>query len=346
MGFCLLTLRQVCNIVIFRRGSVFMAKVYCIGEALIDFIPVAKGLRLEDVPSFERAPGGAPANLSVAVKKLGGESAFIGKVGDDAFGRLLRETLLRWGVDVSLLSKTSEANTTLAFVALKADGDRDFIFYRNPGADMLLSEKDIPEGVFSRGDILHFCSLGLVDAPVKAAHRRAIELMKRAGGIISFDPNVRLDLWRDHEDCRRAVLEFLPLADLVKVSLDEMPFIFGTEDERAAASRCFDGGAKAFIVTRGAGGSAFYTPEYSKEASPIAVRVEDTTGAGDAYMGAVLSRIAGTGSLSERLSPSFVDETILLAGVVGSITATKKGAIESIPSLDEARRFQMAMGAE
>ncbi len=314
-----------------------MPKVYCIGEALIDFIPTVKGARLEDVLCFERAPGGAPANLAAAVRKLGAESAFIGKVGDDAFGRLLKETLDRHGVDTALLSATREANTTLAFVALKSDGDRDFIFYRNPGADMLLSEKDIPDGVFTRGDILHFCSLGLVEAPVKQAHRRAIALMREAGGIISFDPNVRLDLWRDHSLCRAAIMEFLPFADLLKVSLDEMPFVFGTEDEREAAEFCFSKGIGAVIVTRGAAGSAFYTPGYTKEASTAKVAVEDTTGAGDAYMGAILSRIAG--GLSVRLSRPEIDSMVELANAVGAMTTMKKGAIESIPTLEEALAF-------
>lgn len=314
-----------------------MAKVYCIGEALIDFVPTVKGLRMEDVPAFAVAPGGAPANLAAAVAKLGASSAFIGKVGEDAFGNLLRETLQKHGVDTTLMSTTAEANTTLAFVSLKESGDRDFAFYRKPGADMLLGEEDIPGGLFASGDILHFGSLGLVESPSKRAHRKAIRLAKQAGATVSFDPNVRLPLWERPEDCKRTILEFLPLAEILKVSLDEMPFIFDTADERAVAKRCFGLGVRAVLVTRGAGGSAVYTPGYSAEVRCIDVEVEDTTGAGDAYTGAVLSRLAGR-PLEECLQPGTIDQIIALANVVGSLTTTKKGGIESIPTVEEALR--------
>lgn len=320
-----------------------MAKVYCIGEALIDFVPTVKGVRLEDVPGFLPAPGGAPANLAAAVAKMGAEAAFIGKVGDDAFGRLLRETLQTHGVDVTHMTATAKACTTLAFVALRADGERDFVFCRKPGADMLLEEADIPEGLFAPGDILHFGSLGLVESPGKYAHRRAIGLARAGGAIVSFDPNVRLNLWETPADCKDAILAFLPLADVVKVSLDEMPFIFDTGDERAVAERCFALGVRALLVTRGAEGSAIYTPAAGGpvrrvEAVPIRVPVEDTTGAGDAYTGAVLSRLVGR-PLAESLAPESIAETIRLANAVGSMTTMRKGGIASIPTLAEAEAF-------
>lgn len=316
-----------------------MPKVYCIGEALIDFVPTKRGVRLEDVPGFVTAPGGAVANLAAAVAKLGAQSAFIGAVGDDAFGRLMREVLEKYGVDTSYMYTTRAANTTLAFVALKADGDRDFIFYRKPGADMLLNEKDIPEGLFKKGDILHFGSLGMVESPSKYAHIKAMRLMREAGGILSFDPNVRLPLWDDPMDCKNTILEFLPQADLVKVSFDEMPFIFDTDNEKAVADRCFGLGVKAVMVTRGAQGSAIYTPDYSTEVASIDVPVEDTTGAGDAYTGAVLSRLAAVGSLEEGLRPEAIDSMINFANVVGSITTMKKGGMASVPTLAEAEAF-------
>lgn len=319
-----------------------MAKVFCIGEALIDFVPTIKGVRMEDVPGFIPAPGGAPANLAAAVSKLGAQSAFIGKVGDDAFGRLLRETLDKDGVDTTYMTTTDEANTTLAFVALKTSGDRDFVFYRKPGADMLLAEADISEEMFSRGDILHFGSLAMVESPSKYAHIKALRLAKEAGAILSFDPNVRLPLWRDPADCKNTILEFLPQADLVKVSLDEMPFIFDTEDEQTVADRCFALGLRAVLITRGAAGSAIYTPGRIVEVESIDVKVEDTTGAGDAYTGAVLSRLVGR-PLEESLTPQEVDETIALANVVGSMTTMHKGGIASIPTISEARKFMQEL---
>lgn len=315
-----------------------MAKVFCIGEALIDFVPTVKGLRMEDVPGFIPAPGGAPANLAAAVSKLGASSAFVGKVGDDAFGRLLRETLEKHDVDTTYMTTTPEANTTLAFVALKASGDRDFIFYRKPGADMLLDESDIPENLFQSGDILHYGSLALVESPSKYAHIKALRLAKQAGAILSFDPNVRLPLWKDPADCKNTILEFLPQADLVKVSSDEMPFIFDTEDEQTVADRCFSLGVKAVLVTRGPAGSAIYIPGYNVEVESIDVRVEDTTGAGDAYTGAVLSRLVGR-PLEESLTPAGIDEIIALANAVGSMATMQKGGIASIPTAEEAQAF-------
>lgn len=315
-----------------------MAKVFCIGEALIDFVPTVKGLRMEDVPGFIPAPGGAPANLAAAVAKLGAESAFVGKVGDDAFGRLLRETLEKNHVDTTYMTTTTQANTTLAFVALKASGDRDFVFYRKPGADMLLEEMDIKAGMFAKGDILHFGSLAMVESPSKYAHIKALKLAREAGAIISFDPNVRLPLWEDPADCKNTILEFLPQADLVKVSSDEMPFIFDTESEQAVADRCFALGIKAVLVTRGAAGSAIYTPGRMVEVESIDVKVEDTTGAGDAYTGAVLSCLVGH-SLEKSLIPQNVDKMIELANIVGSMTTMQKGGIASIPTIEQAQAF-------
>lgn len=316
-----------------------MGRIYCIGEALIDFVPTVKGLRLEDVPGFVTAPGGATANVAAAVGRLGLEASFIGKVGDDAFGRLLRETLEGCGVDTTYMTATTKANTTLAFVALKASGDRDFIFYRKPGADMLLEEADIPEGLFQRGDILQFGSLGLVESPSKYAHKKAIRLMQEAGGIISFDPNVRLPLWEDPADCKRTILELLPEADIVKISLDEMPFIFDCDDEKTVAQRCFALGVQAVMITRGAEGSAFYTPGYSTEVPSIDVPVEDTTGAGDAYTGAVLSRLVAADSLVASLTPESIEEMVGFANVLGSIATMKKGGIPSLPTRAEAEAF-------
>lgn len=318
-----------------------MSKIYCIGEALVDFVPSVRGVRLEEVPAFVRAPGGAPYNLAAAVCKLGAQAAFMGMVGDDAFGRLLRETLDSFGVDTAHMAVTAKANTTLAFVALKADGDRDFIFYRKPGADMLLGEDDIPEALFQKGDILHFGSLGLVPMPTKSAHDKALRMMRAAGGIISFDPNVRLDLWDDHALCRSTILEYLPHADIVKVSLDEMPFIFGTEDEQAVAERCFALRAKLVMITRGADGSAMYIPGYKREIVAIDVKVEDTTGAGDAYTGAVLADIAANPDAA--IDAGRVDAMIEFANIVGSITTMCKGGAESVPTREQAAAFVAGM---
>ena len=315
-----------------------MSKVYCIGEALIDFVSTSHGLPMEDVPGFVRAAGGAPANLAAAVKKLGAESCFIGKLGDDAFGRHIKETIDKAGVDTTYLYTTREAFTTLCFVALHDSGERDMIFARKPGADMLLSEEDVANVPFGSGDIMHFGSCGLVEGPTRRAHKKAVELAKKAGCIVSFDPNVRLDLWEDPRELRDIILEFLPFADVLKVNSEEVEFIFGSEDEKAAAKKCLDMGIRLVLVTRGPAGSAMYTKEHSTEIRSIDVPVDDTTGAGDAYTGTVLSMLVGH-KLEEVLKPEKLEEIIRLANIVGSITTMKKGAIESIPTLEEAKAF-------
>jgi len=307
--------------------------LYCIGEALIDFIP--EGMTHEGTQLFAPMPGGAAANTAVAAAKLGTRTIFLGKVGDDGFGRMLIDVMGGYGVITDLMSMTASACTTLAFVTLTPDGDRDFTFARKPGADMLLSEDDIPDGLFASEDILHFGSLGMVpDSPSKAAHIKAILTAKAAGAAVSFDPNVRLPLWDDPEVLRLTILEYFQYADIVKVSTDEMPFIFGTNDELKAADHCFKSGCSVFFATRGDKGGAVYTPSFTYETDGLKVNAIDTTGAGDAFNGAVLSRFLGK-PISECLSADALTETLRLACKAGSFTVTRKGAMAGSPAKND-----------
>lgn len=209
-----------------------MSKLISIGEVLIDFIPMQKGVKLKDVLAFERVAGGAPANVAACVAKLGRESLIISKLGEDAFGDYLIEVLNKTGVDTKNIIRTTKANTALAFVSLTSEGERNFSFYRNPSADMLLSPDEIDETLFERGDVLHFCSVDLIDAPVKKAHLKVIEYAEKNGVIISFDPNVRLSLWNSADDCRQTIKEFIAKAHILKISDDELQFIMGIENEK------------------------------------------------------------------------------------------------------------------
>ncbi len=313
-----------------------MAKVFTIGEALIDFIPDRKGAQLKDVGSFARAAGGAPANVACAVARLGGESAFIGMVGEDAFGDHLVETLEANHVDVTHVFRTREAGTALAFVSLKEDGNRDFSFYRNPSADMLLSESHIGKNWFAAGDMLHFCSVDLIEAPVKYAHKKAIALMKQQGGIISFDPNVRLPLWTSEEACREAILAFLPLADMVKISDEELGFITGISDEAEAIQSLFVGDVKHIIYTRGAEGATWFSESGESVTVPgFKVEVADTTGAGDSFIGGLLYRLQQEGAGLSALDRKTAAEWLSFANATGAATATKAGAIDALPTLGE-----------
>ncbi|WP_046175881.1 carbohydrate kinase family protein [Domibacillus indicus] len=313
-----------------------MGTLYSIGEVLIDFIPLQKGKALKDVVSFERAPGGAPANVAASVSKLGGSSAMLTKLGEDAFGDFLLEKLAEAGVETKHIIRTSEANTALAFVSLREDGERDFSFYRKPCADLLMTADEVDESLFSAGDILHFCSVDLVESPMKHAHLKAIESAKRNGAFVSFDPNVRLPLWDSEEACRETILSFIPKAHLIKISDEELEFITGLSDEQAAIKSLFTGDVKAVIYTRGADGAALYMNDRKMESAGFSVQVQDTTGAGDAFIGSFLFQMLELETAPENslsILEQHGEEMLQFANAAGAITTTGKGAISSLPSI-------------
>ena len=318
-----------------------MKKVIAIGEALIDFIPHEKGRALNDVENFLRVPGGAPLNVAAAVAKLGGKSQMLTKLGQDGFGDAILNEVKPLGVDVSRISRTNEANTALAFVSLREDGERDFSFYRNPSADMLLSAEEICVEDFNEKDILHFCSVSLIDAPIKEAHRRAIEIAKEKGCLISFDPNVRLPLWKNPEDCRKAILEFLPLSNIVKISDEELEFITGIKDEKEALDFLLTGDVKVIIYTKGTNGAEFITKERVIFSPSFKVSAQDTTGAGDSFIGSLLYQVAeGEYSLEQLvdLSEEKVQEILTFSNATAALTVCKKGAIGALPLKEEKKK--------
>ncbi len=315
-----------------------MGTLYSIGEVLIDFIPLQKGRSLKDVVSFERAPGGAPANVAAAVAKLGGHSKMITKLGADAFGDFLLEKLEETGVDTRHVIRTHEANTGLAFVSLREDGERDFSFYRKPSADLLLTADEVEESLFEAGDILHFCSVDLVESPMKQAHIKAIQSAKESGALISFDPNVRLPLWDSPDACRETILEFIPKAHIVKISDEELAFIAGIEDEDKAIASLFVGDVQTVIYTKGAAGATLYVQDITIDSSGYSVDVQDTTGAGDAFIGALLYLLLEAGADQKGLSAVLAHHghsILAFANAAGAISTTGKGAISSLPSKNQ-----------
>lgn len=314
--------------------------VFTIGEALIDFIPEQTGRPLKEVTGFKKAAGGAPANAACAVSLLGGRSAFIGKLGMDAFGDFLLETLGQAGVDTSRVLRTSEANTALAFVSLSADGSRDFSFYRSPSADMLLTEEEIDPLWFHEGDVLHFCSVDLIEAPVKYAHSKAIQSAKVSGAFISFDPNVRLPLWESGELCRQTILEFIPQCHLLKVSSDELAFITGIEEEQEAVKSLFVGEVVHVVYTKGAEGAVWYM-RGGEHASVEGCKVKtvDTTGAGDAFIGALLMQLAESGCGFREITLEHAKKMLVFANAAAALSTAKLGAIDSLPRRNEVENF-------
>jgi len=313
--------------------------VVCLGELLIDFVPETNGLALSDVASFRRAAGGAPANVAAAVSKLGGTSRFIGKVGADPFGDYLYDTLRESGVDVSTLLRTNEARTGLAFVSLRTDGERDFLFYRSPAADMLLTPEEISPGVMADAAVFHYGSVSLIADPCRSATDCAARLARDTGAIVSYDPNVRLSLWADEAVARETILARLGFADLVKVSEEEVGFLTGESHNLAAgAAKLLAAGPSVIVVTLGAEGCRVYTASSSRAVPGLHVDAVDTTGAGDGFMGGLLYELARRGVRASELADafedaSFADEALGFANAVGAVTVTKRGAIPALPTL-------------
>jgi len=294
--------------------------IYTIGEALIDMMP--------EGGAFVPAVGGAPANVAACAAKLGGKATFIGKVGQDLFGEKIIRELAAAGVDTRYLYQTGRANTALAFVTLGEHGSREFAFYRKPSADMFLTPEEVEKISFVSGDVLHFCSVDLVDMPVRYATVRAIEQCRAAGGIISFDPNVRLSLWEDKEEYRRVILDFLPRADIVKLADDECAFLFGSTNTDGVAKKLL-ATASQVIVTLGAAGSKLYTASGVIVQKPYPVRAVDTTGAGDSFIGTYL-----------RYYPSLgAPAALARASAASAMVCTQKGVLHALPSEGELLAF-------
>lgn len=308
-----------------------MKKIAAIGELLIDFVPQEKGCALSDVVHFERVAGGAPANVVTAVSRLGGNGVMVSQVGCDAFGTHIIRELEKSGVDTRYVFRTRQANTGLAFVSLAADGNREFSFFRNPSADLYLSEEQMEPGMLEDTAVLHFCSVDLVDWPVRKAHERLITLAKERGVIVSFDPNVRLPLWETLEACQQAIREFLPLADIIKLSDEELEFVTGCEDEAEAAKKLLESNCRMLILTKGADGSSVYTRQAEAHISAVSVDdVVDTTGAGDSFAGSFLFQLVQKQvSLDglDALTAEELQQLLTFSANYAALTIRKKGAV-------------------
>ena len=254
--------------------------LFSIGEALIDMIPSRVGCSFDEVPAFSPRVGGAPANVCAAVARLGGRSALLSQLGDDPFGHKIARALAGCGVELSHLEFTGKASTALAFVSLAENGERTFSFCRKPSADLLYAPEQIDPGWFSQAFALHFCSVSLVDSPMRYAHLAAITAAREAGAILSFDPNLRFPLWPDREQLRQTVWQFLPLTHILKLSDEELPFLTGTEDIEAALPALFTGDVQLVLYTCGSKGARAYTRTASARARSPKVTAVDTTGAG------------------------------------------------------------------
>lgn len=309
--------------------------LFSIGEALIDMIPTRSGCEFSEVPSFMPRIGGAPANVCGAFARLGGQAALLTQLGNDPFGHMLADRLAGYGIDVSRVPFTDAANTALAFVSLGTDGSRTFSFYRNPSADLLYAAEQIDPDWFRDAFALHFCSVGLVESPMRGAHSAAIRAVQDAGALVSFDPNLRFPLWPDREALRRTVWEFLPQADILKISDEELEFLTGTADIRAALPALFTGRVQLILYTCGSAGAYAFTRAAEGFAPCTPVRAVDTTGAGDGFIGSFLWQLhrAGvtTASLPD-LSAETLTEALRLSNAFCGVSVQAHGAIDSYPT--------------
>ena len=312
-----------------------MTKIYTIGEMLIDFIPNKINCGLKDVDSFTKMAGGAPANVAVAASKLGSEAYYVGMVGKDAFGDFLIDTVKSYGVKNEYIYQTEQANTSLAFVSLMDNGQREFSFYRNPGADMLLEEKHVETINISKDDLISFCSVDLIEAPVKYATKRFLEKANEIGATVLFDPNLRFNLWNDLDELKEIVLEFVKYAQIIKISDDELEFITGYSDEEKAIEFIKNITDANIIITRGSKGSYAEFGDFKVERSISKVEAIDTTGAGDAFVGGILNFIDKNKKSINKYSSEDVKDMLDFANRVTAYSVTKNGAMASYPSVED-----------
>lgn len=305
-----------------------MFDVVCCGELLIDFVSLRRGVDLARAPAFKKAPGGAPANVAVGVARLGGSSAFIGQVGDDDFGRFLAASLAENGVDTRGVRFTSEARTALAFVSLRPDGERDFLFYRHPSADMLWQPDTATLELAASCRVFHFGSISLIAEPSRSSTLQAVQRARAAGALISYDPNLRLALWPSPKAAREGILLGWSQAHVVKVNEDELVFLAGSGDPSAVIERLWHPALRLLAVTRGARGCAYTTPEHQGEFPGFPVRVVDSTGAGDGFVAGLL-----VGLLESRLqfTREAIERALRLANAAGALTCMRRGAIPALP---------------
>lgn len=318
-----------------------MPDVIACGEMLIDFVSTVSGVSLIDAPAFEKAPGGAPANVAVGLAKLGLSSGFLGKVGDDDFGRFLRLVLDQNHVDTSNLFSSAEARTALAFVSLRADGERDFLFYRHPSADMLFSPEEVDEKYVASARIFHYGSISLGVEPGRSATLRAVQIARDNGLFISYDPNLRLNLWPSERAAHEGMMLGWPHANLIKISEEEARFLGGTGDLEDAARGLWHDRLRLMVVTQGADGCRYFTPEGGGYVPGFSVQAVDTTGAGDAFLAGLLYSLSPTLEqlVSGDLSVEELEPAIRFGNASGALTTTKRGAIPALPSLGEVEKL-------
>ncbi len=318
--------------------SVIMYDAVAIGELLIDF--VHKGNTENGYPIMHANPGGAPGNFLSVLAKYGLKTGFLGKVGSDAFGELLLDTLAKAGIDTAGIISDDSVFTTLAFVTLDADGDRTFSFARKPGADTRLQHAELKNSMIQDTKVFHFGTLSMTDEPAREATKLAVTAAKNAGALITFDPNYRAPLWKSKALAAEQMLWGVKQADVIKVGSDELRLLLDDDTETAAHRLIQDFGVKLALVTMGKEG-CYFVNKNACGAVPTFndVKTIDTTGAGDIFGGAAVYKLLETQMKPEKLTKEQLVELASFANAAASLSTTRSGGIPSIPAKEEVERF-------
>ena len=311
--------------------------VVALGELLIDF--TENGKSAQGNMTYEANPGGAPCNVLAMLNKLGKRTAFLGKVGQDLFGNKLKTTLDEVGIDTSNLIIDEDARTTLAFVETFPDGDRDFSFYRNPGADMMLRKEDLHEDLIRDAKIFHYGTLSMTHDGVREATKKAIDIAKESGAILSFDPNLRPPLWKTLDDAKEQVAYGLSKCDVLKISDNEIQWFTGEEDFDAGIAKLREQyNIPLIMLSLGRDGSRAYYKDLRVEVKPfLQDSTIETTGAGDTFCASSLNYVLEHGL--DNLTEENLKEMLTFANAAASIVTTRKGALRVMPEVEEVEAF-------
>ncbi len=313
-----------------------MTDILTLGEILIDF--TSQGKNAEGQNIFAQNPGGAPANVAAAIARLGGRAAFAGKAGNDMHGRFLKETLERCNIDCRALKLVDDYFTTLAFVNLKEDGEREFSFARKHGADKMLKKDEVPLDLIAESKIFHFGSVSLTDEPSRSATLYAADEARKAGVTVAYDPNYRASLWDSEEKAIKEMRAAAGLADLIKISDEETALLTGENDCEKAADTLIKNGATVAVVTLGKDGAYVKTKEGGKHIAGFRANAVDATGAGDAFWGGFLYELSKSDKKPNELTLDEAADFARFANAVASLCVEKHGAIPAMPSLDEVEK--------
>ena len=311
-----------------------MIDVVALGELLIDFACI--GTDGDGYPTMAAHPGGAPANFLAALAKFGGKTALLGKVGNDAFGKMLTATLQKAGIETKGLVAADDVFTTLAFVTLDETGNREFSFARKPGADTCIRFEELDLSLINEAKVFHFGTLSLTNEPARSATCRAVEYAKNSGKLITYDPNLRKPLWSSLDECREQMLWGLKQADVVKISDEEVEFLFGLGVEEGADHILENYGVKLVFVTCGADGCYFKNAVSSGHVPSLSgIKVVDTTGAGDIFGGSAVWKLLQLNQAPGMLNEEQLRDVVTFACTSAGLSTTKHGGISSVPNYED-----------